>query len=293
METGIYEKVVTDEYTCQICREIAGAGEETNVFQICEQYGTEADEFRAYDTYKIYNSKEARIIKKVELREYHNYITYLNGNDFNVPKLLGNYTDGKDFWIMLENVEGHDLRDMTDQLACAAADSISKIQNKYWGCEDTDRFDEYIERIQRRYQCIKDHLQIAPAYQLFMERQKTCPRTLCNGDFLQFNTIDHDGKVYIIDWGFGGIMPYTLDLARFIAHATEDRATFPFFMKEQQKEMFLNRVYENLNHKPDYRQFRRDVQLALLNEYVEFVEADEDEDGWYLQHAIDLSNKIQ
>ena len=88
-------------------------------------------------------------------------------------------------------------------------------------------------------------------------------------------------------------MPYTLDLARFIAHATEDRATFPFFMKEQQKEMFLNRVYENLNHKPDYRQFRRDVQLALLNEYVEFVEADEDEDGWYLQHAIDLSNKIQ
>ena len=293
METGIYEKVVTDEYTCQICREIAGAGEETNVFQICEQYGTEADEFRAYDTYKIYNSKEARIIKKVELREYHNYITYLNGNDFNVPKLLGNYTDGKDFWIMLENVEGHDLRDMTDQLACAAADSISKIQNKYWGCEDTDRFDEYIERIQRRYQCIKDHLQIAPAYQLFMERQKTCPRTLCNGDFLQFNTINHDGKVYIIDWGFGGIMPYTLDLARFIAHATEDRATFPFFMKEQQKEIFLNRVYENLNHKPDYSQFRRDVQLALLNEYVEFVEADEDEDGWYLQHAIDLSNKIQ
>ena len=293
METGIYEKVVTDEYTCQICREIAGAGEETNVFQICEQYGTEADEFRAYDTYKIYNSKEARIIKKVELREYHNYITYLNGNNFNVPKLLGNYTDGKDFWIMIENVEGHDLRDMTDQLACAAADSISKIQNKYWGCEDTDRFDEYIERIQRRYQCIKDHLQIAPAYQLFMERQKTCPRTLCNGDFLQFNTINRDGKVYIIDWGFGGIMPYTLDLARFIAHATEDRATFPFFMKEQQKEIFLNRVYENLNHKPDYSQFRRDVQLALLNEYVEFVEADEDEDGWYLQHAIDLSNKIQ
>lgn len=293
METGIYEKVVTDEYTSQICRKIAGTGEETNVFQICEQYGTEPDEFRAYDAYKIYTSKETRIIKKVGLREYHNYITYLNGNNFNVPKLLGNYTDGEDFWIMLENVEGNDLRDMTDQLACAAADSISKIQNQYWGCEDTDRFDVYIERIQRRYQHIKDHPQIAPAYELFMERQKTCPRTLCNGDSLQFNTIDHDGKVYIIDWGFGGIMPYTLDLARFIAHATEDRATFPFFMKEQQKEMFLNRVYENLNHKPDYRQFRWDVQLALLNEYVEFVEADEDEDGWYLQHAIDLSNKIQ
>ena len=271
MEIGIYETIVMDENISQICRKIAGAGEETDVFQLCERYGTKPDEFRAYDTYKIYDSGETKIIKKVELREYNNYLRYLKGKDLNVPKLLGSDTEGKDFWIMLENVEGQDLRDMTDELACAAADSISTIQNQYWGSEDVDRFEEYLERIHRRYECIKDNPQIAPAYQLFMERQKTCPRTLCNGDFLQFNTID---------------------LARFIAHATEDSATFPFFMKEQQKELFLNKVYEKLDHKPDYQQFRWDIQLALLNEYVEFVEADEDEDGWYLQHAIDLANLI-
>ncbi len=292
MEIGIYETIVTDENISQICRRIAGAGEETDVLQICERYGTKPDEFRAYDTYKIYDSGEAKIIKKVELREYNNYLRYLKGKDLNVPKLLGSDTEEKDFWIMLENVEGQDLRDMTDELACAAADSISTIQNQYWGSEDVDRFEEYLERIHRRYECIKDNLQIAPAYKLFMERQETCPRTLSNGDFLQFNAIEQNGTVYIIDWGFGGIMPYSLDLARFIAHATEDRATFPFFMKEQQKELFLNKVYEKLDHKPGYQQYRRDIQLALLNEYVEFVEADEDEDGWYLQHATDLANLI-
>lgn len=292
MEIGIYETIVMDENISQICRKIAGAGEETDVFQICERYGTKPDEFRAYDTYKIYDSGETKIIKRVELREYNNYLRYLKGKDLNVPKLLGSDTEGKDFWIMLENVEGQDLRDMTDELACAAADSISTIQNQYWGSEDVDRFEEYLERIHRRYECIKDNPQIAPAYKLFMERQETCPRTLANGDFLQFNAIEQNGTVYIIDWGFGGIMPYSLDLARFIAHATEDRATFPFFMKEQQKELFLNKVYEKLDHKPGYQQYRRDIQLALLNEYVEFVEADEDEDGWYLQHAIDLANLI-
>ena len=163
MEIGIYETIVTDENISQICRKIAGAGEETDVFQICERYGTKPDEFRAYDTYKIYDSGETKIIKKVELREYNNYLRYLKGKDLNVPKLLGSDTEGKDFWIMLENVEGQDLRDMTDELACAAADSISTIQNQYWGSEDADRFEEYLERIHRRYECIKDNPQIAPA----------------------------------------------------------------------------------------------------------------------------------
>lgn len=33
-------------------------------------------------------------------------------------------------------------------------------------------------------------------------------------------------------------MPYSLDIARFIAHGTEDRATFPFYMTDGQKKLF-------------------------------------------------------
>lgn len=54
------------------------------------------------------------------------------------------------------------------------------------------------------------------------------------GDFLQFNAVFHNDKL-TIDWGFGGVMPYSLDIARLIAHATEDKATFPFYMNDDQK----------------------------------------------------------
>ena len=88
------------------------------------------------------------------------------------------------------------------------------------------------------------------------------------------------------------MMPYSLDLARFIAHATETRSTFPFYMNDNQKELFLNTVYEQISSKISYEQFRMDVKLALLNEYIEFVEADEDEDDWYLTHAQALAAEI-
>ena len=95
-----------------------------------------------------------------------------------------------------------------------------------------------------------------------------------------------------MDWGFGRIMPYSLDIARFIAHATEDKATFPFYMNDEQKKIFVNGVYERLEKKPDYQEYLRDIQLAVLNESVEFIEAGEDEDNWYKGHAIALAKKI-
>ena len=48
----------------------------------------------------------------------------------------------------------------------------------------------------------------------------------------------------------------------------------------------------NVDCKPEYRQYLFDIQLAVLNEYVEFMEADEDEDGWYLTHASTLAQEI-
>ena len=44
-------------------------------------------------------------------------------------------------------------------------------------------------------------------------------------------------------------------------------------------------VYENLVEKLDYEQYLYDIKLAVLNEYVEFIEADEDDDRWYYNHA--------
>ena len=115
---------------------------------------------------------------------------------------------------------------------------------------------------------------------------------MSNGDFLQWNVIYDGENVVMIDWGFGGMMPYSLDIARFLAHATETRSTFPFYMNDAQKELFLDRMYEALKTKISREQFNLDVKLATLNEYIEFVEAEEDEDGWYLEHAQALAEEF-
>lgn len=87
-------------------------------------------------------------------------------------------------------------------------------------------------------------------------------------------------------------MPYSLDIARFLAHATEDRATFPFSMTSFQKAAFMDEVYGCLKEKPSIGQFTYDIELAVLNEYVEFMEADEDDDRWYAEHADWLAKDI-
>ncbi|WP_294353100.1 phosphotransferase [uncultured Clostridium sp.] len=239
-------------------------------------------------------------MKKTDKREVFNYETYLTGKSFNVPKYYGKYVDENDVWILIENINGEDLRNMTNKLAILSADSISKIQNSYWQDNEQEfalyksdcRFEVYWKRINKRFLSIKNHPILRDAYQIFLDRQLSCPRTLSNGDFLEFNVVKHNNQVSIIDWGFGGIMPYSLDIARFIAHATEDRATFPFYMNEKQKQLFIKRVYEKLEKKPDYSQYIFDIKLAILNEYIEFIEADEDDDQWYYNHALKLAEDI-
>lgn len=292
MENGRFLKEIDSGEIRAIAERLMGAGRIGSIAGICERYGEEADDVREYDVYRVRTEAGDKILKKAAGRETEIYTRYLAGKGFCVPDCFGQCRVGQDDWIVLEYIEGEDLRDMTDALAIAAANSIAGIQNCYWGSPDTERFDAYLERIRRRYSFIRDEPLIGEAYRAFLERQKTCPRTLSNGDFLECNAINRAGRVYIIDWGFGGVMPYALDIARFIAHATENRATFPFYMNDRQKKLFVDGVYERLGEKPDYERYLLDIKLAVLNEYVEFVEADEDEEHWYYEHAKSLAKEL-
>ena len=292
MEIGTFEISEVSVDIRSLAEKIFGSDEIASMTRICERYGEEEDEVRQYDVYKIQTRNAARILKKASAREVSNYEKYLGAKNFNVPRYYGSHVDGEDLWIVLECIEGEDLRDMTDELAKAAAESIAAIQNAYWNCPDTERHDAYIKRIEKRYSFAKNNDTIAKAYKIFLDRQSACPRTMSNGDYFAFNAIHQNGTVYIIDWGFGGVMPYSLDIARFIAHGTEDKAPFPFYMNDAQKKIFVDRVYELLRTKPDRERYLYDIKLAVLNEYVEFVEADEDEGSWYLEHAKLLAEEI-
>lgn len=286
-----YEKETVDKNILEIILKISNEKVD-KVSQVCERYGEGEDDVRYYDVYEVDTPSGSKILKKTSQREVCNYERYLRDSDFAVPAYYGKYEEGENIWILIENIHGNDLRDMTDAAALSAADSLAHIQNAYWMKKTDERFDIYIERINKRYNYIKDEPVIGEAYKLFLERQSTCPLTLSNGDFMEFNTISHNERVYVIDWGFGGIMPYSLDIARFIAHATIDRATFPFYMSDEQKKLFINRVYDKLETKPEFSQYIYDIKLAVLNEYVEFIEAEEDDDKWYYEHALKLAGEI-
>lgn len=241
---------------------------------------------RRYNVYRIIANGRTYVLKSSERREVNVYLNYLSKHNFRTPRFYGSTFHDHRHWILIEHIPGPDLRDFTDELAHAAADSIAAIMNAYWESgEDDGRFAVYWERINKRAKCLAGEPELRRAYDKFLARQQTCPRTLCSGDFLQFNAIDRGGEVYIIDWAFAGIMPYSLDIARMIAHGTEDRRTFPFCMTERHKELYVRAVYEKLARKPGWEQYLQDVRLAVLNEYVEFIE-------WELNHPEEERDQV-
>jgi len=292
MAVGRFYRECCDEKIRVIAEHMLGENI-IRIQQVCEQWGEGIDDVRYYEVYRISTQCGDRLLKQSEEREAYNYESFLCRAYFHVPKYFGCYREQDKVWILMEHVEGTDLRNMSDEMAMLAADSIAQIQNYFWdepSCDD--RFDIYWRRILKRAMFVADNPILRNAYQKFLERQLECPRTFSNGDFLPFNAIQTEKQVMIIDWGFGGIMPYSLDLARFVAHATETRATFPFYMSLRQKELFLKRVYEKLENKPGWERYVRDIKLAVLNEYIEFVEAGEDENEWYKRHALQLAEEI-
>ena len=286
MELGNFQKSVDSDEIKTMAFEIIGEPVKA-VSRVCEQWGEAEDEVREYDVYMIETDAGKYTLKKTGSKEAQIYAEYLSKGEFNVPQYVGMQQAEDAVWISLKYVEGNDLRDMTEETTEKAAETLSKIQEYFWTTSMDKAPDNEVEQ-----RSVADDPILRRAYQMFLDRQLTCPCTMSNGDFLQWNVIYDGENVVVIDWGFGGMMPYSLDIARFLAHATETRSTFPFYMNDAQKELFLDRMYEALKTKISREQFNLDVKLATLNEYIEFVEAEEDEDGWYLEHAKALAEEL-
>lgn len=258
----------------ELCGKILGVDRifSFDALQFCDDSG---GGLRRYNVYRVTADGRDYVLKQSEKREVSVYRSFLTKHSFHTPKFYGSTEYENHPWILIEHIPGPDLRDFTDELACAAADSITAIMNAYWQSETEDgRFSAYWERINKRAQCLSGEPELRRAYGQFLARQQTCPRTLCSGDFLPFNAIHRGGEVYVIDWAFAGIMPYSLDVARMIAHGSEDRSAFPFYMTDRHREIYVRRVYDQLIRKPDWKEYLQDVRLAVLNEYVEFIEWD-------------------
>ena len=250
---------------------------ELHLIKIGYYYDHSEPEGRTYDVYQLITKEGTYVLKRTKRKEAAIYENFLGACDFAVPRLLGYMEEQDTTWILLQHIEGRDLKQFNESIALACARELAKIFNTYWQEQNfevtklDDRFEKYWERINRRRQCLKELPQLKEAYDLFLARQRTCPRTLCNGDLLQCNALYNEDNVTFIDWAFGGIMPYALDVARLIAHGAE--VDDPFYMTDNLRMLFLENVYKQLVRTHlSYEQFIRDIKLACLNECIEFIE---------------------
>ncbi len=227
-----------------------------------------------YNVYRLAAGDRAYVLKASDSGEIELYERYLSASGLPVPRRYGSGTwDGR-VWLLLEHDPGPDMREFTDEMIGPCADALASVMNRFWGAPETERFDRYMERVRRRAKSLANEPLLAAAYALFLDRQRTCPRTLCNGDLLPFNCVFSQGRAILVDWAFGGVMPYALDIARFIAHGGDSGShpPFPFSMTEAQKREFVEKIYIKLSQKPAWEQYLLDIRLAVLNEYIEFIE---------------------
>ncbi|MGL4737041.1 MAG: phosphotransferase [Cellulosilyticaceae bacterium] len=230
-----------------------------------------------YAVYHVVCTHTSYVLKKTNQEEVSIYTKYLHTSSFKVPKFYAALQDGQDFWVLTSFIPGCNGKLFTKEIASRLAKNLTAILNAHWteqgiaAAPDPTRFTRYWERITLRRKCLEQYPNLAQAYDRFLERQQTCPLSLCNGDLMQVNMICNEQDVYLIDWAFGGFLPYALEIARVIAHGTDDGA--PFYMTDALRAYFMQCVYKQLEHTQlSFEAFQYDVQLACLNEHIEFLE---------------------
>lgn len=306
---GIYTEKITDiNYKNKLRRvlESINLALSKQTF-ICERFHDNGEGVDvAYNVYKIVTYNQTYVLKKSDNFEIEIYEKFLKDNNLPTPKFEGWACIDNTMWILIEYIAGTDLRIFNQDTAYGCADSLSRIFNIYWQEKNfkknklDKRFERYWLRINKRSKSLVNEPELSSAYRVFLERQLVCPRTLCNGDFLQYNAIKSNKRVILIDWAFGGIMPYSLDIARLISHGSESFFPFPFYMTNEYREVFIKNVYKKLLYKPNYKQFIWDITLSCLNECIEFIERELNnksivrDEGfvYYYNNAKTLSNII-
>jgi hypothetical protein len=305
---GVYTEIITDNDHLNMLKSVLRAIKPILTEQIhIEQFHDNGEGVdRTYNVYKITGDKQTYTLKKSDDYEIGVYEEFLVDKNLPVPKLEGWTCVNNTKWILIEYIAGTDLRKFDKGMAYGCAHSLSRIFNMYWQenrfAENKldDRFERYWTRINKRSQCLKNEPKLSSAYGVFLDRQLVCPRTLCNGDFLQCNAIESNDGIVLIDWAFAGIMPYSLDVARLIAHGSEKFFPFPFYMTEEYRKIFLKDLYDKLLYKPKYKQFIWDVILSCLNECIEFIERELNDESierdevftYYYKNALSLSDTI-
>ena len=228
-----------------------------------------------YRVWKLECGGGRYILKEAKEYEAEVYRAVLPKAGGSVPALYQTTDiDGKTY-LLMEFVEGSDLRKCSRCGLTLALDALIRMQRATWndralsGCAYT--FEKSLSDREHRGKYLNDSA-LEEAYAGFLDEYKSVPRALCHDDLLPFNVIVSDDRAVLIDWEFAGILPYPASLARLIAHGEEDENAF-FYMTRADREFAVEYYYDNLLREMGipYEQWLRTLDYFLLYEYCEWV----------------------
>ena len=264
--------------------------------------GARAEPFRseedgaAYDVWKVDAGDGPLVLKRAKGEELAVCSAFFPGNTPEVPRVLKSCSAEGGDWFLMEYIPGEDLCRCTREALTAALDALIALQDRWWGDETRAEVGRSYEKSlvgrKTRGQYLGDP-RLERAYGDSLALYATLPRTLCHDDLLPFNVRVSGGRAVLLDWEYGGILPYPTSLARLIAHGSGEEGAF-FFMTEEDKAFAVDYYYERLvkGKGISREEYHRAVDLFLLYEYCEWImlgnryaDADMERYGRYLELA--------
>ncbi len=236
------------------------------------QYSSEEDS-SPYHVWKIQGKRKTAVLKQITPREREIYETFFSSGGGAVAEIYGYAAYKGHDYVLMEHISGETLSRCTRERLILALDALISLQDQFW----EDRLHENIgysfhECYSNRQKRLNFMGELAEAYSAYLEEFSMLPRTLCNDDLLPFNIIANSQRAVIIDWEFGGILPYLCSLSRFIAFG-EDAEDALFQMSDLDKAFAVDYYYDKLIRGKgiSYEEYLHTLKLFLFKEYSEWV----------------------
>lgn len=248
---------------------VSGAEEHTDIRAFtADEDGSE------YAVWHIKNAERECVLKRAKAYELETYRCFFAEKKPYAPEFFGLVCYEGENYLLLEYCHGETLRRCDREKLIKALDALIAMQDEFW--EREELYGEAVtvanslEGIGRRGTYLGSQ-KLECVYAEFIKVYKSAPRTLCHGDLLPFNLLVGERAV-LIDWEYGGMLPYPASLARLIAHCREDEAAF-FYMTEADRAFAIEYYYEKLIKKRGipYEEYRRTLDYFLFYEYCEWI----------------------
>ncbi len=261
------------------------------------QYLHEEDQ-APYLVFEITHGEKRYVLKQAKAYEASVYAAFFNGASSYVPRVYAVEPWQNAQYILMEYLEGENLQNCHRQQLKLTLDALIDMQNAYWGSVLTEQGYPYEDSLRQRKErrAYLNDPELERAYDRFLECYTSVPRTLCHDDLLPFNVIVSKERAAMIDWEYGGILPYPVSLARLIAHGREDAQSL-FFMTQEDKDFAIQYYYEHLicDKGIPYKEYRSTLDHFLFYEYCEWVYVGNKyhaTDGAYFKYYLPLAKRM-